>query len=151
MRDRVDIAHLDRPVGKQAQCPFGVALGRFSARHGDDACLDISSDLRRNRRTLPLLSVHGGLQSTLAVTGANLLNRRGRCVEGNGCLLNRHGPLPVLVHGKENMGPQDGPGRHLARLHNLGQLPALGRRQAHLVLLYRHNRIVLSIAQQRYN
>ena len=151
MRDRVYIPQLDRLVGKETECPFGVALGRFSASHGDDVCLDISRDLGLDGRCLPLLPVHGCIQPFLPIAGTHLLDCRGGCVEGYGRFLNRHGLLPVLVYGKEDIGTQDGSGRHPAGLYNLGQLPALGRRQAHLVLLYRHNRIVLSIARQRYD
>ena len=151
MRDRVYISQFDRFVGKETECPFGVALGRFPAGHGDDVRLDISSDFRFDGGRLPLLPVHGGFEALLAVTGTDFLDCRGGSVESNCCFLNGHGLLSVLVYSKEYIGPQDRSGRHPARLHNLGQLPALGRSQTYLVLLYRHNRIVLSIAQQRYN
>ena len=151
MRDRVYISQFDRLVGKKSQRPFGVALGRFPAGHGDDVRLDFSGDFRFDGGRLPLLPVHGSFESLLAVTGTDFLDCRGGSVESNCCFLNGHGLLSVLVYSKEDIGPQDGSGRHPARLHNLGQLPALGRSQTYLVLLYRHNRIVLSIAQQRYN
>lgn len=151
MRDRVYISQFDRFVGQKTERPFGVALGRFSAGHGDDVCFDISRDFGFDWRSLPLLPVYGGFEAFLAITGADLLDRRGGSVEGNGRFLNRHGLFSVFVYSKEDIGTQDSSGRHPAGLHNLGQLSAFRRRQTHLVLLYRHNRIVLSIAQQRNN
>ena len=151
MRDRVYIPQFDRFVGKETECPFGVALGWFPAGHGDDVRLDVPRNFGFDGWCLPLLPVHGSIQASLSITGADFLDCSGGSVEGDGCLLDGHGLLPVLVYGKEDIRPQDSPGWHLAGLHNLGQLPAFGRRQAHLVLQYRHNRIVLSIAQQRYN
>ena len=48
---------------------------------------------------------------------------------------------------KQVLRKRDGSRRHIAGLHNLSQLFALLCRQTHLVLLNRHNRIVLYVIQ----
>ena len=151
MGDRSNITKFDRLVGEKTERPFGIALGRFSACQGNDVNFDFSCDFGFDRGRFPFLSPQGSAEPMLAVAGSNFLDGRGGCVEGNGRLLNGHGLLPVLVHGKQNVRSHDGSRRHPAGTYNLGELFALRRRQTHLVLLYRHNRIVLSIAQQRYN
>ena len=151
MRYRFYIPQFDRPVGKKTERPLGISLGRISAGESYDMGLDVSGNLGLYWRRLPFLSLDGCVESLLPITSPDVLDCSGRRVEGYGSLLHSHRLFPIPVHRKKDVGSQDGSRRHIAGLHNLGQLFALLCRQAHLVLLNRHNRIVLYVIQQRYN
>lgn len=112
---------------------------------------DFSCDFCLNGWSLPLLPLKRCVEPPLPISSPDILNCSGRCVECNRSFLHGHGTFPVLVHRKKNIGPKDGPCRHLAGLYNLGKLLALRCRQTYLVLLDRHNRIVLYVTQQRYD
>ena len=151
MRYRFYIPQFDRPVGKKTKRPLGISLGRISAGESYDMSLDVSGNLGLYWRCLPFLSLNGCVESLLPITSPDVLDCSGRRVEGYSSLLHSHRLFPIPVHRKKDVGSQDGSRRHIAGLHNLGQLFALLCRQAHLVLLNRHNRIVLYVIQQRYN
>lgn len=151
MRYRFYIPQFDRPVGKKTKRPLGISLGRISAGESYDMSLDVSGNLGLYWRRLPFLSLNGCVESLLPITSPDVLDCSGRRVEGYGSLLHSHRLFPIPVYREKDVGSQDGSRRHIAGLHNLGQLFALLCRQAHLVLLNRHNRIVLYVIQQRYN
>lgn len=151
MRYRFYIPQFDRPVGKKTKRPLGISLGRISAGESYDVSLDVSGNLGLYWRRLPFLSLDGCVESLLPITSPDVLDCSGRRVEGYGSLLHSHRLFPIPVYREKDVGSQDGSRRHIAGLHNLGQLFALLCRQAHLVLLNRHNRIVLYVIQQRYN
>lgn len=151
MRYRFYIPQFDRPVGKKTERPLGISLGRISAGESYDMSLDVSGNLGLYWRRLPFLSLNGCVESLLPITSPDVLDCSGRRVEGYGSLLHSHRLFPIPVYREKDVGSQDGSRRHIAGLHNLGQLFALLCRQAHLVLLNRHNRIVLYVIQQRYN
>ena len=137
-----------RPVGKKTKRPLGISLGRISAGESYDMSLDVSGNLGLYWRRLPFLSLDGCVESLLPITSPDVLDCSGRRVEGYGSLLHSHRLFPIPVYREKDVGSQDGSRRHIAGLHNLGQLFALLCRQAHLVLLNRYNRIVLCVIRQ---
>ena len=145
MRYGFYIPQFDRPVGKKTKRPLGISLGRISAGESYDMSLDVSGNLGLYWRRLPFLPLNGCVESLLPITSPDVLDCSGRRVEGYGSLLHSHVLFPIPVYREKDVGSQDGSRRHIAGLHNLGQLFAFLCRQAHLVLLNRHNRIVLYV------
>lgn len=151
MRYRIYIPQFDRLVGKKTKCPFGISLGRILTSQSYNMSLDLSRNFGFYRRRFPFLPQKSCLESLLSIAGPHILHCRGGCVERYSGFLDGHGFLSILVHGKKDIHPQDGSCWKSSRLYNPGQLLAIHCRQTHLVLLYRHNRIVLCMtAQQRY-
>ena len=151
MRNRIYIPKFDRSVGKKAKSPFRISFRSFPARQSDDVRLHFSGHLCFDRRCLPLFAVQCCVESPLPIASPDILNCSGGCVECYGRFLDGHRFLSILVHSENDVRAQDCPGGHPAGLHYLGKSLALGCRQPYLLLLYRHYRIVLSVAQQRYD
>ncbi len=152
MRYRIYIPQLDRLVGKKTKCPFGISLGRFPTSQSDNMSLDLSRNFGFYRGRFPFLPQKSCFESLLSIAGSHILHCRSGCVERYSGFLDGHGFLSILVHGKKDIRPEDGSCWRASRLYNLGQLLAIRCRQTHLILLYRHNRIVLCLmTQQRYN
>ena len=151
MRYRIDIPQFDRLVRKKTESPFGISLGRIAAGEGYDMSFDFSCDFCFHRWSFPFLPLNRCIESLFPIGGPDILYRSRRRVERNRSFLYSHRTFPILVHSKKNIGSKDSPCRHLAGLYNLGKLLALRCRQTYLVLLDRHNRIVLYVTQQRYN